>query len=80
MGAYYKIWKHKMLVWHAYLHYIDIKVVWSKRGVIDPIGTFILNNRNKAMAKKDKDKQTKIVHKTQHRKIKTKQHEPHKNM
>ena len=32
------------------------------------------------MVKKDRDKQAKIVHKTQHLKLKTNQHEPHKKL
>ena len=32
------------------------------------------------MAKNEKDKQTTIVHMTQHRKLKNKQHEPHQKL
>ena len=32
------------------------------------------------MSKNKKDKQTKIVHMTQHRKLKDKQHEPHQKL
>ena len=53
-----------------------------KRGAKDTKGTVKLINlkqTDNAMAKNEKDKQT-TAHMTQHRKLKNKQHKPHKKL
>jgi hypothetical protein len=55
----------------------------SKRGTKDTKGTVKLINlkqTDNAMAKNEKDKHKTIVHMTQHRKLKNKQHEPHQKL
>ena len=55
----------------------------SKRETKDIKGTVKLVNlkqTDNAKAKNEKDKQKTIVHMTQHRKLKNKQHEPHQKL
>ena len=59
-----------------------MKLHFYRRGAKDTRGTvklIDLKQTDNAMAKNEKDRQI-IVHMTQHRKLKTKQHEPHQKL
>ena len=78
-GMAEKIWRHvyQICILHKWLHICD------KRGAKDTRGTFKLIGLNKLTTPWLKIKKTNrqiIVYMTQHRKLKTKQHEPHKKL